>query len=214
MSMRINIENILQSPKEIFLEIIKKLTSSNIYNAKKELKIDNTQIDTILLDAIELVLYHLNSEEGYVGRLLYSIFGFELRKNKRREQLSILGSQLKFQYNIVQKDIYRVELTINNITSSIKNLLRLQEAFQSKLMFIVEEAKIEKSKLYIDILGEKIEELKKYKMILKDRLKKLEKKEKKYRNLSKRIPRYKEITEEKYLQLTMNNSKKTRQKSL
>jgi prefoldin subunit 5 len=201
MSMRINIENILQSPQEVFSEIIQKLTALNIANAQRELSLENTQIDEVLLDAIEMVLRDLNNEEGYISRLLYSIFGLELKRNKRREQLIILGSQLKAQCNSLKKDIFRVKSVIDNIDSSIKNLNRLKEAFKSKQMFIYDQSMVEKSNLYIGVLNEKESELDNYKTSLMEKLDKLSLKQSRYKNTLKKIPRYNELSEEVYLRL-------------
>ena len=204
--MRINIENILQSPQNIFLEIIDKLTKSTINTTKKELKFDNTQIDEVLIDAIEMVLRDLNNEEGYISRLLYSIFKFEIRRNKRREQLIILGSQLKSQYTTIQKDIYRIKSSINNISSTIKSLKRLQQAFEAKQMFLLNKKILNRCKLYISLLDKKIAKQNKYIVSLEEKLDKLYEKEKKYQNLFKKIPRYYELKEEIYLQITNQNS--------
>jgi len=202
MSMRINIENILKSPQKTFLDIIDKLTTSDIKHTKKELKIDNTQIDEVLVDAIEMVLRDLNNEEGYISRLLYSIFKFEIRKNKRREQLIILGSQLKSQYNELKKDIYRVKVNIGNISATIENLKRLQQAFDAKEMFLYNQKLLDKNRLYINILDKKIEQLYGYKEALDERLQRLYIKGEKYKKLFKKIPRYHELSEDIYLQLT------------
>ncbi|NOZ91396.1 MAG: hypothetical protein GXO60_08950 [Epsilonproteobacteria bacterium] len=200
--MRINIENILKSPQKTFLDIIDKLTTSDIKHTKKELKIDNTQIDEVLVDAIEMVLRDLNNEEGYISRLLYSIFKFEIRKNKRREQLIILGSQLKSQYNELKKDIYRVKVNIGNISATIENLKRLQQAFDAKEMFLYNQKLLDKNRLYINILDKKIEQLYGYKEALDERLQRLYIKGEKYKKLFKKIPRYHELSEDIYLQLT------------
>ena len=201
MSMRINIENILQSPQEVFSEIIQKLTALNIANAQRELRLENTQIDEVLLDAIDMVLRDLNNEEGYISRLLYSIFGFELKRNKRRDQLIILGSQLKAQCANLKKDIFRIKNIIENIDSSIKNLNRLKEAFKSKQMFLYDQNMVEKSNLYIGVLVEKESELKEYKELLKEKSDMLSMKRGIYKKSLKKIPRYHELSEEIFLKL-------------
>ena len=76
MSIRINIENILKSPNAVFYEIIKTLTTKNISDCERELNQKNCEIDTILYDAITLVLSDLKSEVGYINRLLYRLFKF------------------------------------------------------------------------------------------------------------------------------------------
>jgi len=202
MSMRINIENILYSPQELFLEIVEKLTKPSICNANFELQYDNSDIDIVLIDAIKMILYDLNNEEGYISRLLYSIFGFEIRKNKRREQLIILGSQLKSQYISLKKDIHKVETVIGEISSSDVNIKRLKKAFEAKQMFILEKDILDKCKSYISILTQKLLTLDGYKNMLTDKLHHLRQKDKIYKSTFRKIPRYNEISPETYLQLT------------
>ncbi len=199
--MRINIENILNSPEHLFKEILIKLTQQNIENAKKELSIKNREIDTVLFDAIKLVLSDLRNEESYISRLLYRLFKIEFTRNIRREQLIILGSQLKSQDIELKKDIYRIKLYIHNISLTLKNLKRLDKAFREKNTSIFEQDMLNKSRYYLDRINHKYRELDKYKDRLEDKLNIVEAVEKKYRTLLKRIPRYYELNEQIYLQL-------------
>jgi len=201
MSIRINIENILKSPEATFLEIITRLTKKNISDAKKELELQNSKIDTVLLDAITLVLSNLNNEVGYINRLLYRIFKFEIKKNIRREQLIILGSQLKAQHSVLKKDIYIVESQIESINSTLKNLKRLQKAFQDKNKFIFNQDILNKSQFYINQIDIKILKLKEYQDSLQDKQSILNTNDRMINKLFKRIPRYHELREEIYLQL-------------
>jgi hypothetical protein len=201
MSLRINIEKILESPESIFKEILTKLIAKNITDAKKELSSQYRGVDTVLFDAINLLLTDLKNEEGYISRLLYRLFKIEIKRNVRREQLIILGSQLKAHYRDIKKDIYRLKLYIYNITSTIKNLERLKKAFKDKNMFIFEQSMLEKSNYYIGRINSKIKELEYYKSSLEDKLKIVEKDEKSHKTLFKKIPRYYELNEEIYLQL-------------
>ena len=203
MSIRINIENILQSPEAIFLEIIKTLTKKNISECGRELRKSNINIDAVLYDAITLVLSDLSSEVGYINRLLYSLFKFEIKRNIRREQLIILGSQLKSQRSVLKKDIYRVELLIDSLDSSIKNLKYLQKAFQDKNMFIFNQDILEKSKSYINQLDIKILKVEECEDSLRDKLSILRTNDRMLSKLFKKIPRYHELKEEIYLQLPM-----------
>jgi len=200
MSMRINIEKILQSPESIFKDILQKLTERDIKDAKDELKFKYPEIDTVLFDAIKLILSDLKNEENYINRLLYRIFKIEVRRNIRREQLIILGSQLKAQQKDIKRDMYRVKIYIDNISSTLKNLERLRTAFKDKSMFLVDEDLKDKSIYYIGRIEYKIRELKNYKKSLEESLNSLQLKEKKYSSLLKQIPRYYEINEEIYLQ--------------
>jgi hypothetical protein len=203
MSIRINIENILKSPNNIFFEIIKTLTKKNIFDCKKELEQKKNEIDTVLYDAINLVLSDLNNEVGYINRLLYRLFKFEIKKNIRREQLIILGSQLKSQHTILKKDIYRVKLLAESLYSTLKNLKRLQNAFQDKNRFIINQNMIKKSELYINKIEIKVLELEEYHDMLRDKLRVLQTNEKIISKLFKKIPRYYELREEIYLQLPL-----------
>jgi hypothetical protein len=89
-----HVKNILHSPVYVFDEIIEKLTSENIHAAKIELTRHRIAVDVILVESIKSILKDLKEEEGVVSRFLYATFGFEIRKNKRREQLIYLGSEL------------------------------------------------------------------------------------------------------------------------
>ncbi len=93
MSIRVNIEAILKSRDEVFKSILLKITSKVIQNAKSELKTECCSVDQLLFDAIILILKNLESEESYISRLLYRLFGFEFKENVQRRQLIILGSE-------------------------------------------------------------------------------------------------------------------------
>jgi len=200
--MRINIENILKSQDDIFDGLILKLTEHNINDSIRELGLKESGIDIVLFDAINLILKDIKNEENYISRLLYRIFKFEIKKSVRREQLIILGSQLKSQYIILKKDIYRINSCIANIDSSKKNLERLQKAFFNKNMFIFDQGMLQKSQFYIRKLVTKSRELESYQLSLKNRVDSLNCYEKSYRTLFKRIPRYHELQEDSYLQLS------------
>jgi len=202
MSMRINIENILKSPEEIFYEIIKRLTDKESNTFEKELSFKNSDVDIVLFDAINLILSDLNNEEGYISRLLYRMFKFEVKKNVRRDQLLILGGQLKTQHTILHKDIKRVKNYIDSIPPILKNLQRLKKAFEDKNLFLLDKNIVMKSQSYIDVLVEKIENLTEYQGALADRLDILIANEKSYTTLFKKIPRYHELKEEPYPYLT------------
>lgn len=203
MSIRINIENILKSPNATFFEIIKVLTEKNISNCKKELNKKNCDIDTVLYDAITLVLSNLNNEVGYIDRLLYRLFNFEVKKNVRREQLIILGSQLKAEHSVLRKNIYIIESVIESLNTTLKNLTLLQRAFQNKNKFILNQDILKKSQLYINQIEIKILKLEEYQGYLRNRLNILRTNEKIIGKLLKKIPRYNELKEETYLQLSI-----------
>ena len=197
--MRINIENILKSQDDIFDGLIRKLTDNNIKESIRELELKEAEVDTVLFDAINLILRDIRDEESYISRLLYQIFKFEIKKNIRREQLIILGSQLKSQHITLKKDIYRINSSIANINSTEKNLERLRKAFMDKNMFIFDQGILQKSQFYIKKLTTKSRELESYKLSLKNRANSLNCTEKSYHNLFKKIPRYHELQEDSYL---------------
>jgi hypothetical protein len=98
--------------------------------------------------------------------------------------------------------MYRVKLYIYNISLTIKNLKRLRDAFEDKNVFIFNTEVLDKSNYYIGRINSKIKELESYQCSLEDNLERIEYNDKKYKTLFKKIPRYYELNEEIYLQLT------------
>lgn len=201
MSMRINIENILKSSEDIFQEIVKKLLDNNMELAQQELKATPHQFDTTLFNAIELTLKKLKYEEGIFSRFLYKLFGVGVKKNKRREQLLILGSQLKNQYSSVKYNREQVQHHTENLSSSLKNLKRLQEAFKDKNRFLSSPL-LERSQSYINQIEDKLESVKESQSELNNKLRLFQEIITEYKALFKKIPRYHELREETYLQLS------------
>ncbi len=73
MSIRVNIENILQSKDEIFKEILFKITS-NVLRCKSEIKRKPPTKDVVLFDAIVLILQNIKMKRDmlvdyYIGYL-------------------------------------------------------------------------------------------------------------------------------------------------
>ena len=201
MSMRINIENILKSSEDIFQEIVNKLLDNNMKLAKQELKASPHQFDTILFNAIELTLKKLRYEEGFFSRFFYKLFGVGIKKNKRREQLLILGSQLKNQYSKVKLNREQIQHHSENLSSSLRNLKRLQEAFKDKNRFLSSPL-LERSQSYINQIEDKLETIKVSQSELNNKLRLLQEIINEYKALFKKIPRYHELQEETYLQLS------------
>jgi len=193
MSIHVNIENILRSEDEIFKNILFEITSKSAKNAKSEIKLKCRERDNTLFDAISLILKDLKNEEGYISRLLYRLFGFEFKENIRRKQLLILGGELKSQYINIQKDVYRVRVYRDNLSSTIKILQKLRKAFKDKFIFLVENSLAQKAKYYIERVEAKIRELDSYNIRLRDKLVVCERLEVEYKNLLKKIPRYYEL---------------------
>jgi len=193
MSIRVNIENILKSPDETFENILSQITSDTLNRVKTELKIKIPTKDTILFDAITLILKNLESEESYISRLLYRLFGIELRENVRRKQLLILGGELKSQYSNIEKRLYATDVNLDNIASTIAILQKLKRAFRDKILFLVDKRLIKRADSYIEKIDRKILKLKGYKERLLKRKNLLIALRGDYKRLLRKIPRYHEL---------------------
>jgi ribosomal protein S8 len=202
------IDDILNSPTYVFDEIIDKLIAKNIQNAKIEQKRYATDIDTILFEAIKSILKDLREEEGFISRFLYSNFGIELRKNKRRAQLIFLGSQLKTQYSKIKAERFRIYRQTERISLSIVDLKRLSDGFGRKNIYFQTEKNINKSKFFIKEIENNIESLKECQLSLESKYGNLGETEKLYSKLLKKIPRYHELHEENYLLLEAPSRKR------
>ena len=195
------VEQILNSPVYIFDEIIEKLIGRNIHFAKTELSRYKIIVDDTLLESIKLVLKDLREEEGVLSRFLYATFGVELRKNKRREQLIYLGSELKTQHIRIQKRLYTLNRQKERLEYSIVDLGRLQKSFSQKNSSIENSQIKNKSKFYINEIDDHIKKLEEYQLSLLMKYNDLTDIEKIYYRLFKRIPRYHELQEETHLLL-------------
>ena len=200
MSISINIGNILNSPTNTFHEIIDKLQKSNINLTKDELALKN-EFDTTLIDAILLTIEALKEEEGFISKLMYSSFGIGKKKNKRREQLIILGSQLKSQLSDREKSIRKTRHHRENIYSSEKNLIRLHKAFKDKIPFLNSYTLQNRAINYMREINRNIEILTTYQDELDIRVNHLNNTLSQYRKILRQIPRYHELREEIYIQL-------------
>ncbi len=202
------IDDILKSPTYVFDEIIEKLIAKNIHNAKIELKRHSSDVDVILFEAIKSILKDLKEEEGFISRFLYRRFGVELRKNKRREQLIFLGSQLKTQHSKVKSELFRLYRQTERISLSIVDLKRLSDGFKGKNIYFQNEKTINKSKFFMKEIEVSIWNLKKYQLSLESKYNNLGDTEKVYDSLLKKIPRYHELQEENYLLLVAPSKKR------
>jgi len=195
------VNQILDSPVYVFDDIISKLIGRNIQNAKTELVRNITDIDNTLFEAIKSVLKDLRVEEGVVSRFFYNVFGIELRKNKRREQLIILGSQLKTQHSKVKSELFRIYRQKERLSLSIIDLKRLESSFQRKEIYSESKQILNKSKFFLSEIEAQINVLKEYKDFLELKHNSVTDIEKVYNNLFKKIPRYHELQEEFNFQL-------------
>lgn len=192
------VKQILNSPAFVFDEILSKLLANNIQSAKIELSRHSTEIDMVLFQAIKSILTDLHDEEGILSRFVYSTFGFEFRKNKRREQLIYLGSQLKTQYLKVKSESFRVGRQIERFSLSIADLNRLKEGFGNKNIYLQDEQTLNKSKFYMNEVELHLQELKEIQSLLINKHHKVLDTEKSYSVLLKKIPRYHLLQEESH----------------
>jgi len=202
------VDQILDSPAYIFDDIIEKLIGKNIYNAKIELKRYPADVDDVLFEAIKSILKDLRTEEGWLSRFVYHKFGLELRKNKRREQLILLGTQLKTQHLKVKSELFRIYRNSERLRLSILDLKRLEEGFTRKNIYFQNEKTLNKSKFFMKEIEESINDLKKYQISLESKHSNLLDVEKVYRTLFLKIPRYRELQEECTVALLPPISKK------
>ena len=196
------INDILDSPTYVFDKIIEKIIGNNIKHATIELKRHSQDVDAVLFEAIKSILKDLEEEEGYISRFFYNKFGIEFKKNKRREQLIYLGSQLKTQYSKVKSERFRLYRQKERISLSIVDLKRLADGFKGKHVSFEEKRNLNKSKFYMNEISAKIENLKKYELSLDSKYGNLNDVEKMYESLLKKIPRYHQLQEENHLLLS------------
>ena len=201
------IEDILHSPVYVFDEIVTKIIDKNITFAQIELKRCPLEVDTTLFESIKSILKDLKDEEGIFSRFLYATFGVEIRKNKRREQLIYLGSELKTQHIKIQKNLYSIQKHQENLSHSIHELERLKDAFLKKNMFFEDDKVKNKSKFFMSEIESKMSSLEEHQLSLLMKYNDLVEVEKLYQQLFIQIPRYHELREETYLLLLPHVSK-------
>lgn len=192
-----NIDKILNSSNDIFYEIVAKIESNYIINARKELA-QEQGLNTVLIDAIEFSLSRLKAEENFLSQMLYSTFGIGRKKNKRREELILLGSQLKGQITQFERDRNRINFHYENVVSSLQNLTKLSEAFSRKIHFIFNENMEKRCQEYLKELYVKMDESNTCREKLSLKSIYLESCIFKYKELLKKIPRHHELAEERW----------------
>ncbi len=195
------IDDILYSPVYVFDEIVAKIVDKNISFAQIELKRYPLEVDSTLFESIKLILKDLKEEEGVFSRFLYATFGVEIRKNKRREQLIYLGSELKTQHRKIQANLRSIQRQQERLSYSIHDLERLKDAFLTKNMFFENDKVKNKSKFFMSEIENKISSLEEYQISLLMKYNDLVEVEKLYEQLLKQIPRYQELREETHLLL-------------
>jgi len=195
------VKQILDSPAYVFDDIIRKLIGKNIENVKVELLRHTSDVDDVLFEAIKSILKDLRDEEGVLSRFFYNVFGIELRKNKRREQLIVLGSQLKSQHSKVKSELFRIYRQTERLSLSIIDLKRLESSFQGKNIYFQSEQILNKTNFFLTEIEAQLTVLEEYQCSLELKHNNVSDIEKVYNNLFKKIPRYHELQEEGYLYL-------------
>ena len=195
------IDNILYSPVYVFDEIVTKVIDKNISFAEIELKRCPLEIDSVLFESIKSILKDLKEEEGRFSRFLYATFGVEIRKNKRREQLIYLGSELKTQHSRVQENLRSIEKLEKRLSYSLNDLERLKDAFLTKNMFFESDKVRNKSRFFMCEIERKMSKLEDYQVSLLMKYNNLVEIEKLCWRLFIQIPRYDKLHEETYLLL-------------
>jgi len=195
------IEDILYSSEATFRKILSEVIARNDQKAEIELVRQYTQEDETLFAAIRSILDDLKVEEGVVSRFLYRYFNIDLFKNKKREQLILLGSQLKTQYTRLKAEKRRVNVHIDNILMSLENLRQLKDAFNHQMDALEHQRERNRSESFIRRLNKKIEELNRYKEALEEKQRTLASTEETYGHIYHQIPRYYDLKEDPYLNL-------------
>jgi len=197
MSMHIKIDKILNSTNDVFYEIVEKIELTHISDAQKELE-KHQHLNTELIDAIEFSLSRLKSEENLLSQILYNSFGIGKTKNRRREQLIVLGSQLKGQITQFERDQKRVNFHYENVVSTLKNLTKLSEGFGRKMNFLVNEKLQKRAQTYLKELYLKMDVANVCQKELSLKSIYLESCLFRYKEILKKIPRHHEIKEERW----------------
>ena len=197
MSMHIKIDKILNSTNDVFYEIVEKIELNHISDAQKELE-KHQHLNTELIDAIEFSLSRLKSEENLLSQILYNSFGIGKTKNRRREQLIVLGSQLKGQITQFERDQKRVNFHYENVVSTLKNLTKLSEGFGRKMNFLVNKKLQKRAQTYLKELYLKMDVANVCQKELSLKSIYLESCLFRYKEILKKIPRHHEIKEERW----------------
>ncbi len=201
------IDDILYSPVYVFDEIVAKIIDKNISFAQIELKRCPLEVDSTLFESIKSILKDLKEEEGVFSRFLYATFGVEIRKNKRREQLIYLGSELKTQHIKIQENLRSIQKFQEYLSHSINDLEQLKGAFLTKNMFFENDKVKNKSRFFMSEIERNMSKLEEYQVSLLMKYNDLVEVEKLYGQLFIQIPRYNELREETYLLLLSDEKK-------
>ena len=196
MSSKINIDRILNSNRDVFDEILSKLENMIIINAKKELS-NNYDFNKELYEATAFTIRELDEEEGFISKFLYRSFGVGKENNPRREQLIVLGGQLKLEINNLKREKYKINFHLKNIFALLSNLERLADMFGRKKNFLRNRVIQKRVQEYLRETYVKIDEVEQCKKELNIKIIYLESCHSKYDKLLQQIPRHQEIAEDR-----------------
>ncbi|HIP41389.1 MAG TPA: hypothetical protein EYG90_02620 [Campylobacterales bacterium] len=196
MAVEFYVEDILRSPEATFRRILSTIIAKSDKQAEIELVRQYREVDTVLFEAIKSILFDLKVEEGLISRFFYRFFRVEIFTNKKREQLIILGSQLKMQYGTITKQKKRVHIHMENLLASLRNLKELEGAFDKQVNSLNNQREINKSNALMAKINLKIQELAQYENLLEHKYTILSDIEKIYNGIYQQIPNYYELQEE------------------
>ena len=198
MSSKINIDKILNSNRDVFDEILSKLENTVLTNSKRELS-NNYDFNQELYEATAFTLRELDEEEGFISKFLYRSFGVGKENNPRREQLIILGGQLKLEINNLKREKYKINFHLKNVFTLLANLERLADMFGQKKRFLRNSVIQKRVQEYLRVTYVKIDEVEQCKKELNVKIIYLESCHSKYDKLLQQIPRHQEIAEDRLL---------------
>ena len=198
MSSKINIDRILNSNRDVFDEILSKLENTVVANAKRELG-NNYDFNQELYEATAFTLRELDEEEGFISKFLYRSFGVGKENNPRREQLIILGGQLKLEINNLKREKYKINFHLKNVFTLLANLERLADMFGRKKHLLRNSVIQKGAQEYLREAYVKIDEVEQCKKELNVKIIYLESCHSKYDRLLQQIPRHQEIAEDRLL---------------
>ena len=206
MSSKINIDKILNSSRDVFDEILSKLENSLLEKSRIELKNNRYEFNKELYEATRFTLRELDKEEGFISRFLYRSFGIGKDKNPRREQLIVLGGQLKLEINKLKREKHKIDFYLRNIFILLSNLESLANMFrEKKYIFKNSSMNMKRVQEYLKETYLKIDEVERCKKELNVKLIYLESCHSKYNKLLKQIPRHHEIVEDRLLPNIINH---------
>lgn len=202
MSVSLNIDMLLKKGDNKFVTLVNKLVFKHLEATQKELS-QLDKFNKMFYETVRFAIQKYNEEEGALSKLFYRTFGVCRRYTKRREQLNMLGGNLKAHISQLKRDRKRVLYHHNNLLSSYESLKALSD-FLSKHAHDVKGKKSQnKCNRYLKVVYKKMDEVNTLKKSLEMKEIYLESCIANYTNLLNKIPRNKQIVEEKYVKHTV-----------